>query len=153
MKKSLSNQQDRDQLRQRLQKLGADSPRRWGKMSAHQMICHLTDSFKAGTGDKEVSSTGNLFHRSVLKWLALYVPVPWPHGVPTRPEMSQELGGTKPVEFERDRRELIEMIERFSRPQRDFDWHPHPLFGLMADRDWFRWGYLHVDHHLRQFGA
>lgn len=151
--KSLSNQQDRDYLRNRLERLAPDSPRRWGKMSAHQMICHLTDSFKAGTGDKAVSATGNLFHRSVLKWLALYVPVAWPHGVPTRPEMSQELGGTKPVEFEKDRRELIEIIERFSRPQRDFDWHPHPLFGLMADRDWFRWGYLHVDHHLRQFGV
>jgi hypothetical protein len=151
--KSLNNQQDREQLRQRLLQVKSASPRRWGKMSAHQMVCHLTDSFKAGTGDKTVSSTGNVFHRSVLKWLALYLPVPWPHGVPTRPEMNQDLGGTKPVEFEKDRAELIELIERFARAERDFDWHPHPLFGLMADRDWFRWGYLHVDHHLRQFGV
>jgi hypothetical protein len=153
MMKNLSNQQDRDQLRNRLQRLAADSPRRWGKMSAHQMICHLSDSFKAGTGEKEVSSTGNVFHRSVVKWLALYAPVPWPHGVPTRPEMNQDIGGTRPLEFEKDRAELLSIIERFSRSQRDFDWHPHPLFGLMADRDWFRWGYLHVDHHLRQFGV
>ncbi|MBA2706152.1 MAG: DUF1569 domain-containing protein [Blastocatellia bacterium] len=151
--KSLKNQPDRQELGNRLLVLGPDSPRRWGKMSAHQMICHLTDSFKAGTGDKVVSPTGNVFHRSVLKWLALYLPVPWPHGVPTRPEMNQDIGGTKPVEFEKDRAELIELIERFSRAQRDFDWHPHPLFGLMPDRDWFRWGYLHVDHHLRQFGV
>ena len=140
-------------MRRRLQELNPVSPRRWGKMSAHQMICHLTDSFKAGTGDKKVSSTGNVFHRSVVKWLALYVPVPWPHGVPTRPEMNQDIGGTAPVEFEKDRAELLAIIERFSQMQRDFNWHPHPLFGLMADRDWFRWGYLHVDHHLRQFGV
>ncbi|HBB88814.1 MAG TPA: hypothetical protein DC047_14485 [Blastocatellia bacterium] len=151
--KSLNNQQDREQLRQRLLRVTSASPRRWGKMSSHQMVCHLTDSFKAGTGEKTVSATGNVFHRSVVKWLALYLPVPWPHGVPTRPEMNQDFGGTKPVEFEKDRTELIELIERFSRAQRDFDWHPHPLFGLMADRDWFRWGYLHVDHHLRQFGV
>jgi hypothetical protein len=151
--KSLKNNTDIEQLRDRLLKLAPDSPRRWGKMSAHQMICHLTDSFKAGTGDKSVSSTGNIFHRSVVKWLALYAPVPWPHGVPTRPEMNQDIGGTAPVEFERDRAELVSIIERFSRAPRDFDWHPHPLFGLMADRDWFRWGYLHVDHHLRQFGV
>ncbi len=151
--KSLRNQRDREQLRNRLLQVGPDSQRRWGKMSAHQMICHLTDSFKAGTGDKSVSSTGNVLHRHPLKWLALYLPVAWPHGVPTRPEMNQEIGGTRPVEFERDRSELLELIERFSRPQRDFDWHPHPLFGLMADRDWYRWGYLHVDHHLRQFGV
>jgi len=151
--KSLSNQLDREQLRDRLLMIAPDSPRRWGKMSSHQMICHLTDSFKAGTGEKTVSPTGNVFHRTVLKFLALYLPVPWPHGVPTRPEMNQDLGGTAPVEFEQDRAQLIAMIDRFSRAQRDFDWHPHPLFGLMADRDWFRWGYLHVDHHLRQFGV
>ena len=150
---NLSNEADRQHLRGRLLTLTVNSPRRWGKMSAHQMICHVNDSFKASTGDKAVSSTGNLFHRSVVKWLALYAPVPWPHGVPTRPEMNQEIGGTKPTEFEKDRAELIEMIERFARAERDFDWHPHPLFGLMADRDWYRWGYLHVDHHLRQFGV
>jgi hypothetical protein len=151
--RSLSNQLDREELGRRLLKIAPDTERRWGKMSAHQMICHLTDSFKAGTGEKEVSSTGNVFHRSVVKWLALYAPVPWPHGVPTRPEMNQHIGGTKQLEFEKDRSELLTIIERFSRADRDFDWHPHPLFGLMADRDWFRWGYLHVDHHLRQFGV
>jgi len=151
--KSLNNNTDREHLRDRLLKLAPDSSRRWGKMTAHQMICHLTDSFKAGTGDKSVSSTGNVFHRSVVKWLALYAPIAWPHGVPTRPEMNQDIGGTKPLEFEKDRAELLSMIERFARSERDFDWQPHPLFGLMADRDWFRWGYLHVDHHLRQFGV
>src|SRR6476469_9985806 len=115
--KSLNNNIDREELRDRLLKLATDSPRRWGKMSAHQMVCHLTDSFKAGTGDKSVSSTGNVFHRSVVKWLALYAPIPWPHGVPTRPEMDQDIGGTKPLEFEKDRAELMSIIERFSRSE------------------------------------
>jgi hypothetical protein len=26
------------------------------------------------------------------------------------------------------------------------------MFGPMSERDWMRWGYLHADHHLRQFG-
>ena len=26
------------------------------------------------------------------------------------------------------------------------------LWGKMSARDWMRWGYLHADHHLRQFG-
>jgi Protein of unknown function (DUF1569) len=29
---------------------------------------------------------------------------------------------------------------------------PHPIFGPMTAKDWMRWGYLHADHHLRQFG-
>jgi hypothetical protein len=29
----------------------------------------------------------------------------------------------------------------------------HPIFGAMSERAWLRWGYLHMDHHLRQFGV
>ena len=29
----------------------------------------------------------------------------------------------------------------------------HPLWGRMSEWEWGRWGYLHTDHHLRQFGA
>ncbi len=151
--KSLASEVDRAEVLQRLQQVSPDSQRRWGKMSPHQMICHLTDSFKAGTGEKVVAFSEKMLNRTVVKWAALYVPIPWPHGVRTRPEMDQNGGGTKPVEFEVDRSALCNIIERFSRQQRDFEWGSHPLFGRMADRDWHRWGYLHVDHHLRQFGV
>ena len=151
--KTLANATDKKEVLRRLQQLKPDSRRRWGKMTAHQMICHLHDSFRAGTGEKQISSVSNFLTRTLLKWIALYVPISWPHGVPTRPEMDQNRGGTKPVEFDRDVRELEMMVERFSQPQRDFDWHRHPLFEEMSDRDWLRWGYLHVDHHLRQFGV
>ena len=29
----------------------------------------------------------------------------------------------------------------------------HPAFGAMRRDEWLLWGYGHVDHHLRQFGA
>jgi hypothetical protein len=29
----------------------------------------------------------------------------------------------------------------------------HPLWGRMTEWEWGRWGYLHTDHHLRQFGV
>ena len=29
----------------------------------------------------------------------------------------------------------------------------HPISGSMLERAWLRWGYLRVDHHLRQFEA
>ena len=149
--KTLGNEIDRQQLLQRLQRVAPESQRRWGKMTPHQMICHLTDSFKAGTGEKAVGASDNMLNRTLVKWIALYAPVHWPHGVRTRPEMDQHAGGTKPVQFEPDRAALCDIIDRFSRQQRDFEWGSHPLFGRMPDRDWHRWGYLHVDHHLRQF--
>jgi hypothetical protein len=151
--KSLAKQPDKDEVLKRLRQVGPDSQRRWGKMSAHQMICHLNDSFKVAMGERSVTAISRMLPGRLVKWFALYAPIRWPHGVPTRPEMNQQVGGTKPVEFETDMRELERLIDRIAREDRDFKWHRHPLFGAMPDRDWLRWGYLHVDHHLRQFGV
>jgi hypothetical protein len=151
--KSLSNQIDLATLLERLKKLRPESRRQWGKMSPNQMICHLNDdSFKGVMGEKEISPIGTIFHKTVIKWIALRSPLTWPKGVKTRPEVDQEIGGTPPVEFEKDRKELIQILDRFTRERRDFEWQPHPIFGIMSDEEWMRWGYLHVDHHLRQFG-
>jgi len=125
----------------------------WGKMSAPQMICHLNDSFGAVMGLKAVSPATGLVQRTFMKWGALYFPLPWPRGVATRPEVEQGVGGTPPGNFDDDRAELIARVERFCAARRDFEWHPHPIFGAMTDGQWMRWGYLHSDHHLRQFGA
>jgi hypothetical protein len=35
----------KDELRERFAGLRSDSPRRWGRMTAHQMVCHCTDAF------------------------------------------------------------------------------------------------------------
>ena len=150
--KTLGNEMNRRDLLRRLQQLTLDSQRRWGKMSPHQMVCHLTDSFRAATGEKAVSLKSNLLSRTVVRWIALYIPLAWPHGVPTRPEMDQNQGGTRPLDFDRDVEALELMIERFSTAPRNFQWHRHPLFDEMSERDWLCWGYLHTDHHLRQFG-
>jgi len=151
--KTLGKQSDKQAVLERLRQVRANSQRRWGKMSPHQMICHLNDSFKVAIGEKAVSPVGRLLPGKVFKVFALYMPLRWPHGIPTRPEMNQQLGGTKPREFDADVQELQTLIDRITQNEKDFQWGAHPLFGSMPDRDWLRWGYLHLDHHLRQFGV
>ncbi|HEU0175995.1 MAG TPA: DUF1569 domain-containing protein [Blastocatellia bacterium] len=151
--KSFLNPTDKKEIFERLSAVRSDSRRRWGRMTSHQMICHLSDSFKFTFGEKDNSSASNLFTRTVVKWIALYAPLPWPRGVKTRPEMDQETGGTPPDDFEPDRRQLVALIERFIAPAKDVEFPPHPLFGDMSEAEWMRWGYLHCDHHLRQFGV
>lgn len=143
---------DKAEILARLEQLRPDSPRQWGKMTPHQMMCHLTDSFVGMMGGKAVSSKSNFFMRTAGKWIALKAPLTWPHGVKTMPEMDQERGGTRPVDFASDRQKLVQSIERFAAPQRDFSFHPHPIFGMMTEEEWMIWGYKHCDHHLRQFG-
>ena len=144
--------QGKAEILARLSKLCPDIQRQWGKMTPNQMVCHLTDSFVGMMGGKEVSSKSNFFTRSVVKQLALKSPFPWPHSVRTMPEMDQEIGGTPPDEFDRDRQKLILAIERFANQPKDFRFSPHPIFGTLTEAEWMVWGYRHCDHHFRQFG-
>ena len=89
----------------------------------------------------------------MVKWVALYLPLRWPLGIPTTAEVDQERGGTRPAEFAADVALLEALVERFTARTRSLDRKPHPIFGTLSDAAWLRWGYLHMDHHLRQFGA
>jgi hypothetical protein len=139
-------------LLDRLQGIRPETPALWGKMNAHQMLCHLHDSFGLAMGDRAASGDITFVSRTLIKWVALYAPVPWPKGVPTRPEMDQLSGGTQPVEFLADKAALAVAIERFAREPRSFRFSSHPVFGELTRWQWMRWGYLHADHHFRQFG-
>jgi hypothetical protein len=101
----------------------------WGRMTAHQTICHLIDSFLVPMGAKAVSMATSPMQRTVVKFLALNAPVKWPAGVKTRPEVERGAGGTAPGEFGSDRRSLIAAVERFAAANRDFEWPLHPVFG------------------------
>ena len=152
--KSLGRDRDRDELLQRLQSLRSDSARRWGRMTAHQMICHLSDAFRMSLGERPVSCLGGvkgLMFRAT-KLVPLYAPLRWPSGIKTRPEVEQGIGGTPPADFAADVAGLLTLIDIVARRTGE-TWPPHPLFGPMSRRAWLRWGYLHVDHHLRQFGV
>jgi hypothetical protein len=150
--KTLARQRDRDEILQRLKRLRPESTARWGRMSAHQMICHLADSFRMAIGEKPVNPDTSLARRTIVKWLALYAPLRWPPGLLTVPEIDQSFGGTKPAAFAADVADVEAQVQRLGRaPQ--IVWQRHPYFGRMSSSAWLRWGYLHSDHHLRQFGV
>jgi hypothetical protein len=151
--KTLAREIDRADILRRLKTLGPDSTRRWGRMSAHQMVCHLSDSFLAVTGRKAMSMATGPLQRTVIKWTALYLPMPWPAGYPTRPEIDQTLGGTRPSDFATDLALLESLCIQFAADMSAAAEYQHPVFGAMSASEWLRWAYLHMDHHLRQFGA
>lgn len=151
--KTLGNQADREEILRRLATVQPGSARLWGKMSAHQMICHLADSFRGVMGEKSLKPMQNVPLRGVIRWVALHTPLPWTKSLKTMPEMDQEIDGTPPAEFQSDVRELRRLFEKFTQQPRTFAWTPHPIFLEMSDSEWMIWGYRHMDHHLRQFGA
>ena len=150
MRRSLETLDALEELIARLERLGPRHQRQWGRMTAHQMVCHLSDSFLLGLGERDASAVDTWWSRNVIKWIALRTPAPWPRGIQTRPEVDQEHGGTRPDQFARDRVRVVELMRRFVAPDARFG--RHPIFGAMRRDDWMSWGYRHVDHHLRQFG-
>jgi Protein of unknown function (DUF1569) len=151
--KTLACERHRTEIVRRLRRLRPDLRPRWGRMSAHQMVCHLADCCRMATGEKAVSPATGAFQRTIVKWLALYAPMRWPAGIETRPEVDQEAGGTCPTDFAADIRTVEALLEHLTTQRGSFEWPPHPIFGRMSEAAWLRWAYLHMDHHLRQFGA
>ena len=148
--RSLNTPANIDELLLRIEQLQPTSARAWGTMTPHEMLCHLADSFSAVLGDLQASSNETWLSRTVVKWIALHTSLPWPHGVPTRPEVDPKRNGTKPVDFVGDQKKVVGLIRRFVLPETRFG--RHPVFGGMTRNEWLLWGYAHVDHHLRQFG-
>ena len=121
-------------------------------MTSAQMLCHLHDAFAMISAGRPISSVAHLGNRTVIKWIALYAPVRWPQGVPTRPELDQVAGGgTPPAVFDQDVAALLVILDQAATDERFFHTRSHPIFGPLSRAAWLRWGWLHIDHHLRQF--
>ena len=152
--KTLARPEDKIEVLRRLRDVRPDSTRRWGRMSAPQMVCHLGDAFLIALGRKEVSDVPGILNHTLVKWIALYAPLRWPPGIATRPEIDQALTGcTKPGDFGADVEQVEALVAIFTSRGTGVTWPSHPIFGKMSDADWMRLGYLHMDHHPRQFGA
>ena len=149
--KTLRNPSDRQEILTRLAQLSPADRGEWGSMSVHQVICHLTDSYRIALGQKTAAPATGFMQHTLMKWIALRAPFKWTKGFPTLPELEQGRGGSEPIGFEADRNILFAVLSEFCEdlPQPCL---PHPVMGTMTAEDWWRWGYLHADHHLRQFG-
>ncbi len=151
--KTLFDSVRHQELVDRLGYLRPDSPRRWGRMTAPQMLCHLSDSFQLVMGEQASDFRADtLFNRTLGRLMAVTLPIPWPKGLPTSPDADQEQKGTPPGDFAADVARLIADMERFG-ARGGQDMPPHLALGHLSMGEWGRWGYRHMDHHLRQFGV
>jgi hypothetical protein len=149
--RSIFHASDLQELRRRLAALTPQSDRRWGRMNARQAVCHLNDWFKALLGERPIPGKAPGLGIKVLRFIAFSTPVPWLRGFPTSPMQDQEKHGTPPAEFAADVAELDALMVRFAATKGE-GLLPHNRWGGMSRGMWGRYGYRHVNHHLRQFG-
>jgi len=151
--KTIDDPVAKSELLERLQKVTPTAARKWGKMTIQQMVCHLDDGLQMLMGKRKAANVSNGLSRTVIKYVALHTPLPWPHGANAPKEINQETGaGTRPDVLEQDLARLRSSIDEFCRTPRTYQVADHPMFGPMTEWECMRLGYAHIDHHLRQFG-
>lgn len=143
--------EDFAELLQRLSALAPGKTPRWGRMSIEQMLVHCALQTKIATGELTVEKQeGPFFYRTVIgRWLSLYA-IPWPHGMDAPSVMNMDINGVVVGSFAVERDNLISALEDIRTLVR---LHPHPFYGNIHRRHWGRLIWVHLDHHLRQFGV
>jgi hypothetical protein len=147
--KTLANGIDQVEIVDRLRSVNADDVAGWGIMNAPEMLCHLRGAFRVAMGELPSALVNVPMPRELLKSKALWEPTPWQKNFYTVPVLKLGTATMQVGVFEEDKADVLAEIERFQRPEQvRVD---HSLFGEMSYVDWMRWGYVHTDHHLRQF--
>jgi hypothetical protein len=147
--KSLASVEVLSEIRTRLRTVRVDDRARWGKMTAKKMMRHLGCSYEMALGERTVEPLAGL-PPVLVKWAALRLPMHWPKNLSTTPELKRAVAANLDCTFDA----LVDAaIKKAEAVTSGTCFAPtHPMFGPMTAADWMRWGYLHADHHLRQFG-
>jgi hypothetical protein len=131
----------------RINKLTPATQRRWGVMEVAQMLAHLQARFAVAFGTDKLK--GNFFIRlfgPLLKRM-LYSETPYKKNLAT--DKTFKISDHR--EFQKEKQQLLEMINSFSPETLRKD--PHPYFGKLTGEQWGKSSWKHIDHHLRQFGV
>lgn len=134
----------------RLERLTPSRARRWGTISAHQMLCHVGFACEAALGRVPFTVPMRRPNR-VMKWFALSAPFTWPHNLKSGSEPGQV--AVDEATWWADVARVIAAHRALAAAAAGECAVAHPIFGPMSSADWQRWAWLHTDHHLRQFGA
>jgi Protein of unknown function (DUF1569) len=143
---------ERDNLFRRIEELTPTMRSRDGRVTGHQMICHLGDSLREVLGLQAAGRRGTIVHRTVLKWLAFHL-IPWPESQPrSEAAIKRFVGQTAPSTYAADHAAFVALLRQFDERWQQGQLAPHPVFGSLSKNEWGAYMFLHIDHHLATFG-
>lgn len=131
----------------RLHALGPQSQPLWGKMNVAQMLAHCQAPLGVALGTHQLKAGFLLRLIGPLLKSILYNNKPFKQGTPTAP--SFVVADSR--DFEKEKRKLLDMINRFS--EASIVNQSHPIFGKLTAEQWSKGTWKHLDHHLQQFGV
>jgi hypothetical protein len=148
--RSIFNNDDKNEILNRIDQLHPDSKPMWGKMSVSQMLAHCVVPTKISAGEIQNRRNifGILFGKIAKK--KMVGPDPFKKNLPTDPSFIIK----HQPDFYKIQEELKATIERlYTTDKTQLLQRKHPFFGKMTLEEWGLLNYKHFDHHLRQFGV
>lgn len=148
--KDIFDKESNQQLVERLEKLTAGSKPLWGKMNVSQMLWHCQKPLDVVTGSLQLKGGllgflfGKMAKNNFLKSQG------FSKNSPTHPKFKT----VDTPEFETEKSQLIAMVKKFGeKGAAVIATTKHPFFGEMTEGEWGNLMYIHLDHHLKQFGV
>lgn len=147
---NLIDQSTKDLVRNRILKINASSTPLWGQMNASQMLSHVQGQIEICNGTKPAKDRSNIITRTIAKWIGLYLPIPLPKNLNTFKEINPNFEVlTVHNDLETAKENLISSLKTIDKNKNYW----HPIFGNLNDTELGKLTYVHLDHHLRQFGV
>ncbi len=111
--KNIMDDSIKSEVINRIEKINAAAPAKWGKMNANRNDLSLCRSASACKWNQAIQVYRKLNADYSFKWLILTF-MKAPKGkIETVKELKQGVGGTKPINFENDKKSLIELVKNF----------------------------------------
>ena len=147
MNKQLFNEESKAVLITRIGNLKPDNKALWGDMCVNEMLYYCikvnTEILNGkGSGKKPV------LKQRIAKLIGLYLMKQFPKGVQSGARYFIPDNGN--LNFIAGRNGLIENIHTIVANTSPLQGN-HPFFGPLNDKEWHRFLWRHLDHHLKQF--
>ena len=149
MNKTIFSKTDNLRMVERISKVTPFSTCVWGNMSPATMLYHCNITNNAILGARP-SGKKRTLKQVLLKHLILNIKKEIPRGIKGNPKFFPTENSN--LLFEEERRNWIQIICKFLNIQHQLE-GDHPVFGTLDTKEWGRFVWLHMDHHLRQFGV
>lgn len=141
------NQQVYQSLITRLENRKPNAERKWGNMDAAQMLHHLNLAIGSGLGYYQLTNTSNIITRTFNKWMILSVLKKFPMGTQT----ASTLKVTSGFDFETEKKQLLEILQKAFETKTNEAWAKHTYFGKLTRKQWGKLIVIHCNHHFQQF--
>jgi hypothetical protein len=150
-RKDLFTRATLEEVRERVAQLRPESERLWGKMTAAQMLAHCAATMEMAVGQTfpKRRFVGRLVGPIVKKAIIV-------EGQPFRRNSTSDksLIIRDERDFENERQRLSGLLDRFQAGgPAGCTRHPHSFLGRLTPAEWAALMYVHLDHHLQQFGV